>query len=141
METLMKSITTAICGLALYVCGLNWELLIIWFMLMTIDVITGNMKHAIKGNWCSSEMKIGLLKKAAEFFILATLILGQRVLTTAGISFPAGEIFSGIFAVKEMGSIAENCIQMGVKLPGPIMDWLKVAQDKMLGSKDDGRDA
>lgn len=137
MDDFCKVIYTAFVSIGLFACGLNWQLLIIWFLLMIIDIVTGNMKHSSKGNWSSKDMKLGLLKKVAEFFLLVALVLGQKVFEMSGVKLPAGEIFAGIFAVKELGSIIENCIQMGVNVPESVMKWFRVAQDKIGGEKDE----
>lgn len=126
-----KAIVGGLGGLSFYLCGLNWQMLLIWLLLMLLDVITGNIKHIAKRDWCSSDMKLGLIKKAGEFFLLTSLILGQRILELNGIKLPAAEIFAGVFAIKELGSIIENCIQMGVKVPAGIMKWFRVAQEKI----------
>jgi toxin secretion/phage lysis holin len=138
MDDICKALGAALSALGLYLCGLNWELIILWFSLMTLDVITGNMKHISKGNWCSKDMKMGLFKKCAEFFLLWALVLGQKVLIINKIQLPAAEIFAGIFSIKELGSIIENCIGMGIKVPDAIMKWFKVAQDKIEGSDKEG---
>jgi toxin secretion/phage lysis holin len=137
MNEISKTFMGALAALCLYLCSLNWQLLIIWLMLMLLDVITGNMKHIAKSDWSSQDMKLGLMKKAGEFFLLAALILGQRVLEINKIQLPAAEIFVGIFSLKELGSIIENCIQMGVKVPAGVMKWFRVAQDKIGGSDEE----
>ena len=133
MDDFCDVIVAALASIGLYACGLNWQLIILWFVLMVIDIVTGNIKHAVKGTWCSKDMKLGLIKKAGEFFLLVALIFGQKVFELSGVKLPAGEVFAGIFAIKELGSIIENCIQMGVKVPKAVMKWFRVAQ----GNKED----
>ncbi len=124
-------------GLCAYLAGLNWEIIIIWVILMSVDIITGVIKSFKNGNFSSHEMKVGMLKKVGEFFLLFALILGQRVAMLNGINVPVGTIFIGAFCFKELASIIENSIGMDIKLPNVIMKWFKVAKDQIMEEKDD----
>ena len=137
MQDIVKALMEALGALCLYLSSLNWQILIIWLILMLFDVITGNLKHIAKSDWSSKDMKLGLMKKVVEFFLLSGLILGQRVLQLNKINLPAAEIFVAIFSFKELGSIIENYIQMGGKVPAGIMKWFRVAQDSISGDNKD----
>ena len=68
LDNYTKSFLLALGGLCAYICSLNWQLIVIWFLLMLVDVVTGNMKHIAKSDWSSKDMKLGLIKKQPSFF-------------------------------------------------------------------------
>jgi phage-related holin len=80
-------------------------------------------------------MKNGMLKKVMEFFLLISLILGQRVMEFGGVKLPVSEVFGTAFAFKELGSILENAIAMGVAVPAPILKWFKESKIKIGGEE------
>jgi toxin secretion/phage lysis holin len=126
-----KSIIGGLAGLAAYFAGLPWELIIIWGILMVFDIVTGILKSAKEGNWSSRIMKEGLLKKAIELTILFSVLLIQRVAIINGITVPLGSVIVGIFCFKEFGSILENYIAMGYKLPDIVTGWFKIAKEQI----------
>lgn len=117
----------ALIGLGSYFCGLNWELIIIWFVLMILDITSGIICAAKKGVFSSKEMKAGLFKKTQECFLLIALILGQRVAQLCGIGLPVSHVFVGLYCLKELSSIIENSIGMDIKIPEFILKWFKNA--------------
>lgn len=135
-NNLINVIIGAVGGLGTYLCGLNWEVIIIWIVLMILDILTGLIKSSKKGNFTSKEMKAGLFKKVGEFFLMFALILGQRVAMINGINVPIGSIFVGCFCIKELGSIIENSIQMDIQIPEVVSRWFKVAKDQIENSKE-----
>jgi toxin secretion/phage lysis holin len=137
MESLLQTILGAGVGTLALLTGWPWQLLIIWGILMVIDIISGILKAFKNKQWTSAKMKEGLIKKAFEFIILIATLLIQGVAIGAGIPVPIGSIIVGIFCFKEFGSIVENYIQSGNKLPNAIMKWFKVATS-MIDSKVEG---
>lgn len=133
MDELRVVFSTALAAIVSYITGLNWAAMMIWFTLMLLDVITGNIKHKQCQTWQSREMKNGLLKKAQEFFLLMAFILAQYVLEQTGVKVPFSQCFAGLFAFKELGSICENCRVSGVDLPIPMKKWFDEATEKVLG--------
>lgn len=118
-------------GLYAYFVGLNWEIIFIWITLMILDIMTGVIKAAKNKNFSSKDMKKGLYKKAGEFFLLFALILGQRVGIIVGIDIPVAPIFIGAFSFKDLGSIIENAIDIGVGVPSIVKKWFKIANDSI----------
>ncbi|WP_053957174.1 phage holin family protein [Inediibacterium massiliense] len=132
-----KTISCALGGLGAYLCGLNWEIIFIWFFLMTIDTITGVIKAMKDGQFSSKDMKDGLYKKAGEFFLIFALILGQRVAQINGINVPVGSVFTGAFCFKDLGSILENVVDMKVDVPEIIKRWLKISNESINENKNE----
>lgn len=124
-------------GLGSYLMGLPFELLWIYMILMSIDILTGLIKSAKKQEFSSSVMRSGLLKKANDILILFALILLQRVCSLNGIEIPVGSMLVGVVCVKEFFSILENYVEMNGRLPNFIMNWLKVVKKQFGEEKSD----
>lgn len=136
MENNIKTVVSgAIAGFIAYLCDLNWELIMIWFALMVIDVIYGVTTANKKGEYKSRIMKEGLFNKVGEFFLLFTMILVQRVAIINGIKVPVSGFFIGAFCFKEATSILETYMKAGHKLPASVEKWFKVANEQINGEK------
>lgn len=118
--------------------GLNWELIIIWFCLVIVDVIIGVIHSAKNGEFESRQMKIGLATKAGEFFLLFALVLIQRVAILNNINVPIASVFIGAFCFKEFASILETATKSGINVPAVVKNWFKVARESInRGDKDE----
>lgn len=140
VENIGKVISAAGAGLLAYFTGLNWELVIIWFGLVTIDIIMGVLLANKSGEYRSRKMKEGLCDKVAEFFLLFALALVQRVAMHNGLNVPVAGVFTGAFCFKEFGSIMETSIKMGINVPESIKKWFIVSYEKIEGGNDSGQD-
>lgn len=126
----------ALTGLFAYIAGLNWELIIIWFALVCVDIIIGVIYAAKNGEFESRKMKIGLLTKVGEFFLLFALVLIQRVAIINGINVPIASVFIGAFCFKEFASIFETATKAGIRVPEVVQNWFKIAHES-INKKDD----
>lgn len=126
----------ALAGLGAYIAGLNWELIIIWFALVCVDVIVGVIYAGKNGEFESREMKIGLATKAGEFFLLFALVLIQRVAIINNINVPVASVFIGAFCFKEFASILETATKSGINVPKVVQNWFKIAHES-INKKDD----
>lgn len=129
-----KAISAAVGGLLTYLAGLNWELVIIWFILMCVDIIVGVISANINGEFKSSTMKKGLYLKAMEFFLLFSLTLLQKIAIENGLNVPVSGVFAGAFCFKEVGSIFETTIENGLEVPEIIKKWFDVT-NKQINNK------
>lgn len=128
----------AIAGLVAYFSGLNWELIIIWFALVCVDIIIGVIYAAKNEEFESRKMKIGLATKAGEFFLLFALVLIQRVAIINNINVPVASVFIGAFCFKEFASILESSIEVGINVPEVVRNWFKIAHESV--NKGDGNE-
>ncbi|WP_113674075.1 phage holin family protein [Vallitalea guaymasensis] len=124
-QKMVEALTGGIAGLFAFFANLTWELIFIWIILMTIDIVTGIIKAGKEGGFKSREMKLGLLRKVGEFFLMVALLLGERVLQLIGINIPVASVFIGAFCFKEISSILENAIGTGINIPPVITKWFK----------------
>lgn len=141
MDNNIKAVVSgAMAGFIAYLCDLNWELIMIWFVLMVVDVIYGVTTASKRGKYRSKVMKEGLFNKVGEFFLLFTMILAQRVAIINGINVPISGFFIGAFCFKEATSILETYIENGHKLPSSVERWFKVANEQINESVEEGED-
>lgn len=122
---------TSVLGFVAYVYALNWELIMIWSMLVVIDVIYGVVAASTKGEYTSRIMKVGLINKAGETLLLITTILAQRVAIINGINIPISSFFLGAFCFKEATSIIETYIKLGHTMPKVLENWFKIANEEI----------
>lgn len=93
-------------------------IIMITFGFMLLDVVSGNLLHAlILKDWKSSAMRLGLAHKL--FFILCIVLgmlldIAQKYVNldlNTNISIPFTIAFCGYIIVCEIGSIKENLVQ------------------------------
>ncbi len=125
--TLNEGIIGGLGGLTAYLFGLNWELIFIWIIIMILDIISGIIKGKKLG-WDSHKFKAGLLMKAYEALVILALLMLDRALSLMGIGIALGSIIIGAFILIDMLSILENGVQLGVKLPQVIVNYVSRAE-------------
>lgn len=121
----------ALTGLGAYFLGLPYELLYCWLILMVIDILSGIISACLQGNFSSREMKFGLFRKVFDVLIMVALLVIQNVAVLNGINIPFGSIIIGAFCFKELGSVLENYVKAGGKIPDTVSNWLKVISTKL----------
>lgn len=87
------------------------------------------------GNYSSRAMKQGLIKKAGEIIIILVIVIVKRMAILSGLAIstvPIFEVFVIALAFKEVSSILENWMAMGVQLPSFLMKWFKIAQKEAI---------
>ena len=128
-------ISIGVPSLIAYLSGIKWEFFYVLLIIFVLDTITGVISGMKNGEYSSKRMKQGLLKKLGEVIVIFSLIFIQRLLVLNGISIqniPIFEFAVTAFCFKEVSSIIENWIKMGVNIPSPILKWFKITQDNFL---------
>lgn len=125
---LFKGTVTAV--LAAIGAFLGWKgiLALVWAVLMAIDYISGSAAAAKEGNWSSAAARQGIWHKAGMILVVIVAALADGVLDLAFGNLHIGFQWPGIllplvlvwYIITEMGSILENAVKMGAKLPS----WL-----------------
>lgn len=120
----------------------EYKLILLPFILMVIDFLTGIIHAWVTGHLKSYKMRDGLNKKVGE---IAIMLIG--FVFTWAINAPR-YIMLGItiyIVVMELVSLSENLDKMGVPLPKPLKNALRNAEykinkeenEKKEGGKDD----
>lgn len=141
--TAIKATTTAIIGCLTAFWGwLGW-LVVGWVALMLLDYITGTAAAMKAGEWSSKIAREGIWHKlgmiavvmvAAGADLLIGLVLGHLPVVALPFEF-SGFVCPLVlvwYCVTELGSMAENAVDMGA----PVPSWLK----KMLASSKEAMD-
>lgn len=103
-------------GLVAYMNDLNWILIVIWFIVVALDIISGVLKGIVL-EWKSREFTMGILFKAFQAILVFALILLNFMLIEMGYDFHLSSIIIGAFIFKDVVSIAENGSEMGYEMP------------------------
>lgn len=133
MENINKikaAIATATGALTALWGWLGW-LVAGWVVCMALDYLTGSMAAAKAGAWDSAKAREGIWHKCGMIIVVLVaagvdLLLGAVLANLPGVALPFD--FGGLvcpmvlvwYIITELGSIAENGVALGAKVPG----WL-----------------
>jgi toxin secretion/phage lysis holin len=104
--------------------------LVYGFMIfLTFDLITGCAKSLKKKDLQSRKLELGIMKKIGMLLCISLCyFIDYYQIINVGISLESASV--SFFIVGEVVSIIENLIEMGVKVPKQLSDFLKVQVDK-----------
>ena len=134
-----KAAVTALLGALTALWGWFGWLVVGWVGLMLLDYITGSAAAAKDGQWSSKEARAGIWHKAGMVvvvivaagadmllaLILANLPVIQPPIAYRGLVCPMVLVW---YCITELGSIAENAVTMGAKVPAWLTKLLKAGQ-------------
>ncbi len=134
-----KAAVTALLGALTALWGWFGWLVVGWVGLMLLDYITGSAAAAKDGQWSSKEARAGIWHKAGMVvvvivaagadmllaLILANLPVIQLPVAYRGLVCPMVLVW---YCITELGSIAENAVTMGAKVPTWLTKLLKAGQ-------------
>lgn len=134
-----KAAVTALLGALTALWGWFGWLVVGWVGLMLLDYITGSAAAAKDGQWSSKEARAGIWHKAGMVvvvivaagadmllaLILANLPVIQLPIAYRGLVCPMVLVW---YCITELGSIAENAVTMGAKVPAWLTKLLKAGQ-------------
>lgn len=124
---------------------LGWRviMLLVWVALMALDYLSGTLAARQNGTWKSSMAREGIGHKVGMILIVVVCIIADYILLLACenlphdvISFNWPMIISPLvtmwYIITEIGSIIENAVEMGAKVP----TWLPKLLNATLGAVD-----
>lgn len=122
---------------------LGWRgiMALAWVVLMCMDYISGTLAARKEGNWKSSLAREGLWHKGGMVLVVLVALIADSVMLLALPHIPIINIawpeilFPMVLAwyiITELGSILENAIRMGAKVPV----WLVKIMDASLKAVD-----
>lgn len=153
--TTAKVILTGILAAGTALWGWFGWLVLLWALCMVLDYLSGSAAAMKKGEWSSDRAREGLWHKAGMILAVCVAALADAaigLILRAGfleLPFDYSVLLSVIvvswYTLTELGSIAENAVQMGAKVPGWLRRLLKVSAEavdktgeKLAGGGDDG---
>lgn len=117
--------------------GLGWKgaLLLSWVAVMALDYLSGTLAACREGQWSSAVARQGLWHKGGMILVVTASAISDVVMVMVAEYVPMGIRWPGIvlplvlvwYIVTELGSILENAVKMGAKVPGWLIRILKAS--------------
>lgn len=114
---------------------LGWKgvMLLAWVLVMALDYISGTVAACKQGQWSSATAREGLWHKGGMIFAVAVAAIADWIMVLIAQYIPIGIQWPGIilplvlawYIITELGSILENAVKMGAKVPGWLVKLLK----------------
>lgn len=115
---------------------LGWKgiMLVVWVGAMLLDYISGTAAACKAKSWCSETARQGLWHKGGMILVVAVAAIADGLIVVIGDHLPLGLSWPGLllplvvawYIITELGSILENAVKMGVKVPSWLEHILKV---------------
>lgn len=109
---------------------LGWKgvMLLAWVLVMFMDYISGTIAACKAGEWSSKVAREGLWHKGGMIFTVVVAAIADWIMVLVAQYIPIGIQWPGIilplvlawYIITELGSILENAVKMGAKVP----QWL-----------------
>lgn len=115
---------------------LGWKgiLLMAWVGVMALDYLSGSLAACRDGQWSSAVARQGLWHKGGMILVVAVAGICDGVMVLLAEVLPLGMAWPGLilplvlawYILTELGSILENALKMGAKVPQWLVRFLKV---------------
>lgn len=127
-------IAAIITGLAAF---LGWKgiLAVVWVAVMALDYLSGTFAACKEGQWSSEQARQGLWHKSGMILVVLAAAITDGVFAVVGDHFALGINWTGLllpltlawYIITEIGSILENAVKLGVKVPSWLVKILKIS--------------
>lgn len=115
---------------------LGWKgiMAVVWVVAMALDYISGTAAALKAGSWCSATARQGLWHKGGMILVVVVAAIADGILGIICTNLALGINWPGIvlplvlawYIITELGSILENAVKMGAKVPQWLVKLLKV---------------
>ncbi|MCI6851302.1 MAG: phage holin family protein [Clostridiales bacterium] len=136
-ENLMTIKTAIVAGCTALGAFLGWKgvMLIAWVAVMALDYLTGTLAACKAGLWSSETAREGLWHKGGMIAVVIVAALADWIMVIVAAYIPIGIQWPGIilplvlawYIITELGSILENAVKMGAKVPQWLIKLLKAS--------------
>ena len=136
-EDLVTIKTAIVAGCTALGAFLGWKgvMLIAWVAVMALDYISGTIAACKAGRWSSAVAREGLWHKSGMIFAVIVAAIADWIMVLIAQHVPIGIQWPGIilplvlawYIITELGSILENAVKMGAKVPGWLVKLLKAS--------------
>ena len=121
--------------------ALGWKgiMLVAWVAVMLLDYISGTFVACKGSQWCSAKAREGLWHKAGMIIVILVAGIADIVMEIACANLNLGITYTGLilplvlawYIITELGSILENAVKLGVKVPPWLTNMLKISLKAM----------
>ena len=111
-----------------------------WVAAMALDYISGSAAACKEGKWSSKVAREGLWHKMGMVFAVVVAAMADGVLSvlcqrlpSMGVTWP-GMVLPVVlvwYLLTELGSILENAVRLGAKVPGWLSELLLTTKDQL----------
>lgn len=136
-ENLMTVKTAIVAAFTALGAFLGWKgvMLIAWVAVMALDYISGTAAACKAGQWNSAAAREGLWHKGGMIAVVLVSAIADWIMVLIAQYVPIGIQWPGIilplvlawYIITELGSILENAVKMGAKVPGWLVKLLKAS--------------
>lgn len=139
--TTIKAFLIALVAAGTAIWGWMGWLIILWVVCMVLDYVTGSAAARRNHEWNSSRAREGLWGKAGMIVAVIVAAIADIVLSLMlnmdGLQLPfhysvlLTPVVVSWYTLTELGSMAENAVKMGGRVPKWIKKGLKIAADAL----------
>ena len=114
---------------------LGWKgiMLLAWVAVMGLDYLSGTLSACREGQWSSAVARQGLWHKGGMILVVTVAAIADAVMVMMVEYVPIGLQWPGVvlplvlawYILTELGSILENAVKMGAKVPAWLVQLLK----------------
>lgn len=134
--TAMKGAATALVTALAAMVGWQGLLAVIWVAAMALDYLSGTAAACKEGDWASARAREGLWHKGGMLLVVLTAALTDVAVAMAAANLGLGAKWSGLvlplalawYILTELGSVLENAVKLGAKVPGWLIGLLRAGQ-------------
>lgn len=99
-------------------------------VLMGLDLLSGTISAAIRGELSSSRNRLGVYRKTLAMVVVVSVHVFSKA---AKLPVDLGVAVAMAFCVSELLSILENCVEAGLKLPRKVVRVIKALDNGWAG--------
>ena len=114
---------------------LGWKgiMLTVWVGVMALDYLSGTLAACREGQWSSAVARQGLWHKGGMILVVTVAAISDAVMVVLAAQIPLEIPWPGLvlplvlawYIITELGSILENAVKMGAKVPAFLVKLLK----------------
>lgn len=132
MVAVKSGMAAAVTAVAAFM-GWKGIMLLIWIVAMALDYLSGTLAACREGQWSSAVARQGLWHKGGMILVVTVAALSDVVMLMMVQFLPIGMQWPGLvlplvlawYIMTELGSILENAVKMGAKVPAFLIGLLK----------------
>ena len=134
-EKMLSYKTSLAAALTALVTFLGWKgiMLTVWVGVMALDYLSGTLAACREGHWNSAAARQGLWHKGGMIIVVTVAAISDAVMVMLVAYVPLGMDWPGLmlplvlawYIITELGSILENAVKMGAKVPGFLLKVLQ----------------
>ena len=134
-ENLVTRKTAIVASFSALGTFLGWKgiMLVSWVGVMALDYLSGTLAACREGQWSSAVARQGLWHKGGMILVVTVSAIADTVMVMIVEYVPMGLKWPGLllplvlawYIITELGSILENAVKMGAKVPSWLVRLLK----------------